>query len=188
MKKLLFLFVFICSFACYPQSYRLIEKAEKKVGLKEYDKALKLLKRAETADYGFCGTAKIEALIAITHLRFQIFSETNDAVAMQKFLDEIDFFYEYSNVYSIERIRLAQMQFQNAELDQSIVNGLKIVTEGNLFEFGNLVPVKIDDSHALKLYFNSTDVWNLKDTEKISYNDALLKAYGTSDYYKLLHE
>ena len=187
MKKLylilLFLFFSIC---CHCQSYRLIEKAEKNIELRDYSKALKLLKKAESADYGFCGTAKMEALYLITELRFRIYKETNNPKDFETFLNSIDPFFEHSNIYSVERIKLAKLRFKSLDLNSSIIASMQKIKEDDKYEFGNIIPLKIDESYSLKLFFRTEDIWKLQSLEKLTYNQALVKVYENSEYYKLI--
>ena len=187
MRKIFFTIILFLSLISYSQSYSLIEKAEKRIEKKEYSKALKLLKRAESADYGFCGNAKIEALFKITELRFQIFKETNDIDGMKMFLDNIDPFFEFTNSYSIERLKLALSRYNKTDIDNSILNVLKTINRLDNFDYGGLILIKIDDSYSIKLFFNNSEIWNLEEKEKLTYNEALLKYYKNSDYYKLLN-
>lgn len=188
MKNLILLFILIFPSFGFSQSYRLIEKAERKIEQKEYAKALNILKRAENADYGFCGTAYIEAIISINNLRFKIFKETNDNDGMQKYLEGVNPFLEFTNVYSIERMRLARLRFNDSDLNNRIIDGLKVVKEDDKFEFGDLVPIKIDGSYGLKLFFRTTDIWELQKKENLAYNDALIRYYKNSEYFKLLNQ
>lgn len=180
--------LFIFSLCCYSQSYRLIEKAEKNFELHEYSKALKQLKKAENADYGFCGTAKIEALLAITELRFKIYKEINKPKEFESFLNDIDPFFELSAIYSVERLKLARLRFEDSDLSNSIISSLQTVDNDELYEFGNIIPLKINDSYTLKLFFKSDDIREIQKTENLTYNEALIKHYKNSIYYTLLND
>tara|TARA_Y100001934_G_C12244285_1_gene721890 strand:+ start:26 stop:619 length:594 start_codon:yes stop_codon:yes gene_type:complete len=67
--------------ACKPSyeiGYEQIEKAELKYSEGNYKSALRHLKRAERANYGFCGTAWVGAHITIHELRARIFFDQEE--------------------------------------------------------------------------------------------------------------
>lgn len=87
MKSFLFTLCFFSAFCVHAQDYSLIIKAEKILNKNNPNlkKASKLLKKAEKSDYGFCGNAKMSALIEIDYLKAKIlFLEGNYISCLQK--------------------------------------------------------------------------------------------------------
>lgn len=187
MKTITLIFLLFSSSICFSQSYDLVKKAEKKIIEKDYTKALKLLNRALLADYGFCGTAKIEAEIEINRLRLKLFNESNNENEMAKFLDNIDVFLEFENIYTIERIKLALKKYSKEELNIKIIESFKKSDKNIWVDFSNLVYLKFEDSYSLKMLLNSTEIWKIKEENKIEYNEALIQYYLNSEYKKLLN-
>lgn len=187
MKILTFTFLLFSSMICYSQSYYLIEKAEKKIIEKDYPKALKLLNRALVADYGFCGTAKIEAEVEINRLKLKLFSESKDEKEMIKFLENIDPYLEFENIFTLERIKIALKKYSKEELNLKINKSLKKSDKNIWIDFSNIVQLKFEDGYSLKMLLNSTEVWKLKEENKIEYNEALIQYYLNSEYKKTLN-
>jgi hypothetical protein len=190
-QTLIILIILLFSVAGFSQSYRTIERAEKAINAGNYDKALKLLNRAEKEDfsYGFCGTARLEAIIMINDLKLRLYKEKGNKEEFKKFLDSIDPFLEfYSNKYSIERLQLALDTFTKEGLNTHIVKAL-----GNYIEspddYGtNLIPLKMTPDYSLKLHIDVFKVRQMEREKKISFNDALIEYYKQSEYYKKLQE
>lgn len=76
MKHILILFFFLVgfSFANAQDGYKLIKKAKSEIRKENYDKALKLLKSAEKADYGWCGNSYYYAMGDIGVLKSEIYN------------------------------------------------------------------------------------------------------------------
>lgn len=68
--------------------FRVIHKAEKKIEQGNYDRALKLLEKADSMDYGFCGNAWIEAEEVITINKAKIFSAQGDPMKAANLINE----------------------------------------------------------------------------------------------------
>ena len=186
MKTLTLIFLLFWSPFLFSQSYDLIKKAEKKIIEKDYPKALKLLNRALVADYGFCGTAKVEAETEINRLKLKLFSESNNEKELVKFLESIDELMEFENIYTLERIKLALKKYSKEELNLKITESLKKSDKNIWIDFSNLVQLKFEDGYSLKMLLNSGEVWKLKEENNIRYNEALIKYYSNSEYKVLL--
>lgn len=183
MRKIIFIAIFFNTIIGYSQSYRLIEKAEKKIIEKNYLKAKKLLERAAEADYGFCGTAYLEAVIEINRLKFKLYSESNDEIEMSKFLDKIDEFFE-SKIYTLERIKLALKNNSKEKLNIKIIEALK--KENVLPIYSNLALLKLDENSTQKMYMNSIEITKLIAEKGLDQKEALMEYYLNSDYFKYL--
>lgn len=182
MRKLFVIFLSLFFSFGYCQDYSLIRRAEKKINAKEYKKALRLLNRAEHADYGFCGNARMEAVSEINRLHLRLYKETNDLENLARFLNKIDL--EFDTFYSKERIYLALHYFTKEELHLSILGEMAHVE--NKF-FDTTINLKIKKDYILKLQFNYYDIISKAESEKISFSDALIKIYETSEYRALLN-
>lgn len=188
MKKqfIIVLFLFFC-FSSFSQSYKTIHKAEKAIDQKNYDKALRLLDKAEKQDYGFCGTAWLEAKIMITELRFRAYKEKGDKNELEKLLNEVNPFFEFNNSYSKERLALALDTYTKDEIDTRIKQALLNYKEDAESFGSNIISIKISEQDILKLFFEISDVYTIMKGNKLTLNDALIKYYEQTEYYVLLH-
>lgn len=132
MKYIVTLLIFVGSYdLSFAQDYSLIVRAENKINQKEYDKALRLLNRAENADYGFCGNAYFEAIFKIDSLKLRLFKEKKDLLALRKFLDNDKHEMPSDSTYAKERIFLALNYFSKDELKQSLISSIKFMVKKN---------------------------------------------------------
>ena len=187
MKNLILFFILTSPVHCFSQSYNYIKKAERKINEKDYPSALKLLKKAQNADYGFCGNARVEALVSIDDLKLRIYRETNNKVEMEKLLNGIEPFMEFSELYSVERINLALTRFTKSELNERIINALKKSNKQDWIEFSNVVLLTFDNSDSLKLFLNISDFLKIVKDRNLSFNEALIQFYLDSNYYKQIN-
>jgi hypothetical protein len=183
MRKIIFIAIFFNIISGYSQSYRLIKKAEKKIIEKKYSKAQKLLEKAAKADYGFCGTAYLEAVIEINRLKFKLYSDSNNEIEMSKFLDKIDELCE-SKVYTLERIKLALKNNSKEKLNIKIIEALK--KENVLSLYSNLALLKLDENLTLKMYMSLSEINKLIAEKNLDQKEALMEYYLNSDYFKYI--
>ena len=105
------------------RGYKVIDRAEAKYQKGKYDKALRLLNKAEKMDYGFCGNAWIEADMAIMDLRVSIYMAKKEYQKVRNSLDSSGLgFTEYSD--SI-RIVTYQMEYGKDSLAKMIDSSLQ---------------------------------------------------------------
>jgi hypothetical protein len=168
----------------FSQDYSLVNKAEKKINEKDYKKALRLLNRAENADYGFCGTAKIEAIDKVYELKLRLFKETKNLVGLKDFLDNIEF--EWSDEkYSIERISLALNYYSHEEFKKLLIEEIGKSNGEDYRE--DFIYLEIQKKYKIKLWLGYFKVESFIDKEGINYNEALLKVFQKSVYWNLLN-
>ena len=93
--KVLFTFFFIIAMThLYGQKgFGVIKRAEKKIEQGKYDKAEKLLKKADSMNYGFCGNAWIDAREAIAENRIKIFNAKGEYLMAANTLNAINFYH-----------------------------------------------------------------------------------------------
>ncbi|MDI9308815.1 MAG: hypothetical protein QM535_01270 [Limnohabitans sp.] len=185
MKKITLLILLLLNQLSFSQDYSLLRKAEKKLEKKEYDKALRLLNRAEKADYGFCGNASIEALYKIDSLKLRLFKESKDLIGLQKFLDNINF--EFNERYSKERIFLALNFYKKEELKRLLIESILNSDRNNLESYFGIVNFKLSDKYRIKLFFKDFNVLTIMRNENITYNEAVIKIFQKSVYWDMLN-
>ena len=102
MKNVLLTFFIICSTNLYSQDgFDVIQRAEKKIENGKYEKALKLLEKADSMNYGFCGNTWIEAREAISFNRFKIFDAKSEYLQAANTLNSINLNYS-ENIDSLK--------------------------------------------------------------------------------------
>lgn len=171
----------------FSQDYSLLRKAEKKLEKKEYDKALRLLNRAEKADYGFCGTAYIEALYKIDSLKLRLFKESKDLVGLQNFLDNVKLEIPDDTLYSKERILLALNFYTKEELKRLLIESVQNSARSNLESDFGIVNFKLTDNYKIKLYFNYFEINQFAENNKVSFNEAFIQIFQKSVYWDMLN-
>jgi len=188
MKAKLLIAFFVLYATAFSQSYKTIKKAERKINGKEYAKALRLLNRALKEDYGFCGNAKIEAEIEVNALKLRLYRESGDYVELIKFLDGIEPFLEFETIYSAERIRLALRKYSKTNLNAHVVSALSKFTSNEYVDYSNIALLQIDTDYTLKLLIRSEEILELQEKHQLSFNDALVRFYNESEYFKILND
>lgn len=163
MKKIhIILFLLSLPLQVLAQSYNTIHRAEKAIEQKNYEKALRLLDRAEKQDYGFCGNASLEADRMITQLRYRAYKETGDKNGLKKLLNEIDPFFEVTTTYSKERLSLALDIYTKDEIDANIRQVLINFKEDIESFATNSITVNISREYILKLHFDFLDILTIE--------------------------
>jgi len=186
-QTLLILFILFFSVSGFSQSYKSIERAEREMMAGNYDKALRLLKRAEKQDYGFCGNAWIEAVQNIDSLKLAIYKQKGDKKQLKKFLDEVNPVNEvFDDYYSKERIILALENFTEEELRSTILNALYSYKQDTAYFETNIISLKLTRDYTLKLRIDVFKIMSLESDRKLSFNDALIEYFKQSEYYKML--
>lgn len=124
MKHLLFIsFLCFSGFLAAQNGFKLIEKAEKKIEKKNYAQAMKLLEKADSASYGFCGNAWMDARYAITLNKLKIYDVRNDVGSAVKLLNQPLVYWDLDedSLRMIYFIRLFGKEVIKREFD-SIIN------------------------------------------------------------------
>lgn len=102
--------------------FDVIRHAEKKIEQGKYEKALQLLDKADTMDYGFCGNAWMEAREAITLDRVKIYEAQGDYLEAANTLNSADLFYR-DNIDSLKTayyIKVLDKEIMKSEIDSCI--------------------------------------------------------------------
>ncbi|MFK7783902.1 MAG: hypothetical protein AB8B56_02240 [Crocinitomicaceae bacterium] len=88
-----FLFTFATTCLYCQEGFDVIRRAEKKIEQHKYEKALKLLEKADSMNYGFCGNAWIEAREAIALNRIKIFDAKGEHLKAANTLNSVNFYF-----------------------------------------------------------------------------------------------
>lgn len=96
--------IFLClSVFCEAQKgYELIDRAEKAYEEGKYKRALRLIRRAEKANYGFCGNAWDEALAAATLLKASVYIEQERFREAREALKDGVFYFQFTTPHGPE--------------------------------------------------------------------------------------
>jgi hypothetical protein len=181
--SIFFSVVFLWTTTVLGQDYSLIKKAKVNIEKGNYIKAEKQLDKASKADYGFCGTADLEADIEIQELRFDLYKKTNNKVKMKMLLDSIDPFFE-STKYSIERIKILLQMNSKDFLKNKIQNAFNNY-DCYKISYGKTLELEINNNEILKLYIDKSKIDKLIN-EGYNCVEALKKFYKESEYETLL--
>lgn len=100
---ILFLAIIQINIIWSQNGFTMIRKAEKQFEKGNLKKALKLLDKADSMDYGFCGNARYEADEAIAFNRLKIYDATGDYIKAANELNSINYYYR-GNVDSLKII------------------------------------------------------------------------------------
>lgn len=123
MKYLLFIFFLCFSVPLLAKDgFKFIEKAEKKIEKKKYAQAMKLLEKADSANYGFCGNAWIDARYAIMMNKLKIYDAENDPISAVKLLNQPIMYWnlDEDSLRMVHFIRLFGKEVIKRELDSMI--------------------------------------------------------------------
>ncbi len=90
---LLFLAIIQINITWSQNGFKVIRKAEKQIEKGNLTKALKLLDKANSMDYGFCGNAWNEAEEAIAFNRVKIYDATGEFLKAANELNSINYYY-----------------------------------------------------------------------------------------------
>jgi len=173
-------------FTCISQSgFRVIEKAEKIYKQGDFNKSLKLLKRAEKMDYGFCGNAHIEAEIEIHTLRSEIYLKTKNYKLARASLDSIISFGERRDIDSI-KVRTYQDELGADYLKNVIDDSLNdsFVDCNNNDCYGIIPLMNKETSLKFKIYGDYLVYMFEKDLNKR--NNMWVQKFFKSNSYKLI--
>lgn len=102
MKKLFVLLIIIVSINAFGQQkydyysgQRFIRKAEKNIFNGKFEKALRLLSKAEQSNYGFCGSGNYSTLKNIERLKINSFLGLKEYDSILTLLDKKDLYFEF---------------------------------------------------------------------------------------------
>lgn len=96
MKPIIFCALVLSCFISFSQEgYKFIDQAEKQIEKGNYKKASKLLDKADSADYGFCGLAWIEARWTIAANRTKIRAAKGEYLEAANELNSMTFYLDY---------------------------------------------------------------------------------------------
>lgn len=94
--KITFLFLILSITPLFSQNgFNVIRKAEKKIVKGNYDKAMKLLNKAESMSFGFCGNAYWEAYEIIANNRIKIYTAQGQSLKAANELNNRSFLFDY---------------------------------------------------------------------------------------------
>jgi len=87
------IFVVSMTYLNSQEGFDVIRRAEKKIDHGNYEKALKLLEKADSMNYGFCGNAWIEAREAIVLNRIKIYDAKGEHLKAANALNSANLYY-----------------------------------------------------------------------------------------------
>ncbi|MBX2948363.1 MAG: hypothetical protein KF704_03710 [Crocinitomicaceae bacterium] len=191
MKYLLvisFLSFLVSSFA--QGGFRLIRKAENKIGRGQYERAMKLLEKADSASYGFCGNAWIDAHETIILNKLKIYDAANDQASAVTLLNQIVILWK-PNQDSLKMayfIRLFDKEIIRHELD-SVIN--TYTYDNHFFEQELLVqftffeePYRLSSSSIFRIVEQVNR--KIHQETKASKNEILRRVIREQPFYLLL--
>lgn len=167
------------------KGFEIIRKAEEKFEKGESKKALKLLKKAEKKDYGFCGNAVLTASRSINLLRAKIYMNQGEYEKARNSLNLIYAEYSEDNIDSI-RIRTYQMEF-----GKEVLGGMVGSLENTHIEeeedgyFYVKIPLQNGIEMRLKIASKESLPYMLEEN-KDKRAKMWVEKFKTSDNYKLL--
>ncbi|MDB2656440.1 hypothetical protein N9Y60_00135 [Crocinitomicaceae bacterium] len=151
MKGILFILILIISFFGYNQEgYDYIRKAERKIEAGKVDQALILLDKADSAEYGFCGNAWIEAREAIALNRVKIAALEEDPIKAAKIVWNI------TDLYSVRYDSLKITSLIQAYGREEVKKGIDEVLDSFVLDpsvFSLLADLKVQFSFNDDYYF-----------------------------------
>ncbi len=102
MKKIFVLLIIIVSINAFGQQkydyyngQRFIKKAEKNISKGKFEKALRLLSKAEQSNYGFCGSGNYSTLKNIEHLKINSFLGLKEYDSILAILEQKELYFEF---------------------------------------------------------------------------------------------
>ena len=167
------------------KAYKVIEKAEHKIVEKNYEKALKLLNKAENMDYGFCGNAKLTADYEIDSLRFVAYFKLNKFELARKSLDSLFSFGKREDLDSLKVLTYQKEygdEFIRNIIDKSIPNSY---VECNDYDCFGYIPLAGNEKHLkFKIYGDYLNYMFIEDrTER---NNLWITEFRKSKTYELI--
>lgn len=164
--------------------FKIIEKSEQQIRKGNYDKAMKLLEQADSANYGFCGNAWWDAEYKISKLKTVIYDKKQDFYSCVKSLNKpIRLYQSHDSLKMIYLIKLAGKENVKKELDQFIdsfkyefsleMNSLEV-----LFSF-------FDEPYYFSILELRNEVLSLK-SQDFSDEEAFIIALRKQPFYRML--
>lgn len=183
------LFLFI-SFG--QDGYKLIARTKNKIDRGNYTKALKLLDKADSMDYGFCGLAWVGAKQEIAFHRIRILAHNGEYLKAANELNRIDIYEPDEDIDSLKMIyylKSIDKEILKKEIDsclESFKSLESLAADYELFldvRFSEK-PLKISYVNTMKIYVE-TFFPALKDKETLTI-DRFRNSVMNRTFYKLL--
>jgi tetratricopeptide (TPR) repeat protein len=141
-----FIFVVIISQLYGQNGFNVIRRAEKKIEQGKFEKAEKLLKKADSMSYGFCGNAWVEAKESIALNRVKIFDAKGEYLNAANTLNSVFYYYE-KNVDSLKVmyfLKTLDKDFMKKEIDSCI----NLITSLDSDDFLNGIELNVSFSNS----------------------------------------
>jgi len=137
MKTIVFLiFLFSMGSLFAQDGFKLIYKAECQIEKGNLDKAMKLLIKADSMNYGFCGNAWIEARSSIALNKAKIMNAQGESLKAANLINNSSFMSSNQDVDSLKiayYLETIEKQLIKREFD-SCINEIKSMDQINFFE------------------------------------------------------
>lgn len=121
MRIVLLIVLFVLPLSVISQEgFNYIYKAEKQIKKDNFRKALALLEKADSAHYGFCGNAWLDAKEAIARARLLIYHKQQDYYTCVKVINDVKIAWNFHKNDSLKMeylIKLADKETIKQELD-----------------------------------------------------------------------
>ncbi len=168
------------------RGFKVINKAATKIDAKDYRKAIKLLDKAAKMDYGFCGTAYVEAVYNIYLLKFKAYYGLKKYHLARRNLDSITVFGE--GCHYLDSLKLLTYQTEyGAEYLKNVIDASisdAYVTCNDDYCFGNIPIIASDKVLRFRIYEDYMDyVFTENQTER---NELWKNQFKHSDIYNLI--
>lgn len=134
MKLILFSFLLLIPNLIYSQKgFKVIRKAENKIKHGHYSKALKLLNKADTMDYGFCGNAWSEADEAIALNRIKIYRTQGGSLIAANELNKLNVMFS-PNIDSL-KVEYFALVFEKSRMKREIDSCIDLIPSIDSIDF-----------------------------------------------------
>lgn len=128
---ILFILIVVTPFAWSQKGFKVIRKAEQKMEQGNYQKALRLLDKADGMNYGFCGNAWIEAQELIVINRATVYAKLDQPLRAADTLNALTSLYITAPIDSLKTVYYVE-EFGKERVKREIDSCIALITSESL--------------------------------------------------------